>query len=398
VRVLFLTHRLPYAPNRGDRLRAYHMLRALSPHADLELVSLAHDDDEMTHAGDLDGLVKRVHVARVPQLRNLVRGGLSLAGTRPLTHSLLDAPDIYPAIDEIVRTRKPDALFAYCSGMVRFAMAPPLAEIPCVLDMVDADSAKWSALAQTSGFPKSLIYAREARYLSRFEVAAMRHAKTTIVVNEREQKLLNDLDPSTPVIVIENGVDLDSFAPTTPPSEAPSIVFCGVMNYAPNEEGARWIAREVWPSVRQARPDAQLFLVGASPSPAVRALASDADGIIVTGTVPDVKPYLWNASAAAAPLWTARGVRFGWQSFQHGWRDHRGQASGDRFQHFVLHAACSLASAPDAFARAIVDLLALTPTERRARATAAPLAALAWRERLKDLPRIMTAATEGQRG
>lgn len=368
------------------------MLRMLSAHFDVDLVSLAHDQEEAGHAGELRGMLQHVDVAVVPRLRNLIRGALAFAGSRPLTHLLLDAPDMRQLLRRIAHERPPDAVIAYCSGMARFAMEPPLARIPCVLDMVDADSAKWAALAETAGLPKRLIYAREARCLSRFEVAAMRHGRSTLVVNQREQEILHGLDPAARVLVMENGVDLDTFMPPAAPTPSASVVFCGVMNYAPNEEGARWIAREVWPEVRRVRPDAQLQLVGASPSDAVSALASEANGIIVTGTVPDVRPYLWNAAVSAAPLWTARGIQ-----------NKVLEAIAAGLPAIVTppvseglppeaHGACIQAASPDAFARAIIDMLALSPDERRARARQASLAPLAWRQRLRDLPDLVRDA------
>jgi sugar transferase (PEP-CTERM/EpsH1 system associated) len=368
------------------------MLRVLSGRADVDIISLVHDAEEEAHAGDLKDLAQHVYVARAPKLRNLARGALSLLGSRPLTHSLLDAPGIRGLLRRVAKTHPPDAVLAYCSGMARFAMTPPLANVPCVLDMVDADSAKWSALAKTAGFPKSLIYAREGQCLSRFEIDAMRHAKTTLVVNERERQLLHALDPQARVLVMENGVDLDSFAPPDPPSAAPDVVFCGVMNYAPNEEGARWIAREVWPLVRAARPDARLLLVGATPSPLVKSLASDTDRIVVTGTVPDVRPFLWNASVSAAPLWTARGVQNKvLEAIAAGLPAAITPPVAEGLPP-EAHPACSLASSADAFARAVLDLLALSPAERRARAHTASLARLAWRERLRDLPDLLAEA------
>ena len=90
--VLFLTHRLPYAPNRGDRARAYHLLRILRPHARVTLVSLVHSDEEDAHRGDLAELTSAVHAVRVPNLRNLLRSALALPTSTPLTHTMLDAP------------------------------------------------------------------------------------------------------------------------------------------------------------------------------------------------------------------------------------------------------------------------------------------------------------------
>ena len=170
-----------------------------------------------------------------------------------------------------------------------------------------------------------------------------------------------------------------------PPAPSETVVFCGVMNYAPNEEGAMWMAREVWPLVKQKQPAASLMLVGASPTAAVRALALMDPSVTVTGTVPDVRPFLWSAAVAAAPLQTARGV-----------------------QNKVLEALAagvpvvatpqvaeglppstrigvSVAGDAPTFAASIVELLRATPAARRSLAFNANLRELTWRERLKNL-------------
>lgn len=372
------------------------MLHAMVPRARVDLVSLVHDDDEAAHAADLRDLVDSVEIAAVPRVRNLMRGAWLWMTPRPLTHILLDSPTIRPTLERLVRERKPDVVFAFCSGMMRFAMLPPLASLPCVLDMVDADSAKWRSLGQTTAGPKGLVYRREGRCLARFEVDAMRHARSTLVVNARERDLLLELSPQAPVRVMENGVDLARFTPdaNTPPAAQPTVVFCGVMNYAPNEEGAIWMARDVWPIVHAARPDARLMVVGASPTAQVQALASDEARVTVTGAVPDVRQYLWDAAVAVAPLWIARGVQN---------KVLEAVAAGlpcvvtppvNEGLPDVLRSACPVAADAAAFARTVLDLLAITPEARRQRARSADLQCLTWQERLRDLvPLLIDAAT-----
>jgi sugar transferase (PEP-CTERM/EpsH1 system associated) len=386
LRVLFLTHRLPYAPNRGDRLRAYHILRTLAAEdAATDVISLVHDDEEAAQAGGMQSFTASVQTARVPRVQNLARGLLQLPTRRPLTHALLDSPEIAPAIARVMDKHPPDVVLAFCSGMVRFAMEPPLLHVPCVLDMVDADSAKWSALAASSHLPKRWIYAREARCLSRFEVDAMRHARATLIVNDRERQMLQALDATARIHVMENGVDLDMFLPQAPPAPSQTVVFCGVMNYAPNEEGALWIAREVWPLVKQQQPAASLMLVGASPTASVRALAMMDSSITVTGTVPDVRPFLWSAAVAAAPLQTARGVQNKvLEALAAGVpvvatpQVAEGLPAGTQV-------GVSVAGDPRAFAASILHLLGIAPATRRSIAFAANLRDLTWRERLKNL-------------
>jgi polysaccharide biosynthesis protein PslH len=396
LRILFLTHRLPYAPNRGDRLRAFHMLHTMVRQAAVDLVSLVHDEEEASHAAELRGLVSSLEIAPVPHWRNRALAAVQLATARPMTHLLLDSPALRPQFDRLVRDRRPDVVFAYCSSMVRFAMAPPLAGIPCLLDMVDADSAKWRTLGNGHAGPKGYIYRREARCLSRFEVDAMRHAHATLVVNERERDLLLDLAPDAPVQVMENGVDLERFVPANGPAPHPTVVFCGVMNYGPNEEGARWLAQEVWPLVRAARPDAALQIVGASPTPAVQALGQASANVTVTGAVPDVRPYLWNAAVAVAPLLVARGVQN---------KVLEAVAAGlpcivtppvAEGLPETLRSACPVGATPAEFARALLELLAATPDERRARARTANLQGLTWPHRLAGLVPLLQDAAQAR--
>jgi glycosyltransferase involved in cell wall biosynthesis len=184
---------------------------------------------------------------------------------------------------------------------------------------------------------------------------------------------------------MENGVDLDMFLPQAPPAPSQTVVFCGVMNYAPNEEGALWIAREVWPLVKQQQPAAALMLVGASPTASVRALAMMDSSITVTGTVPDVRPFLWSAAVAAAPLQTARGVQNKvLEALAAGVpvvatpQVAEGLPAGTQV-------GVSVAGDPRAFAASILHLLGMGPTTRRSIAFASNLRDLTWRERLKNL-------------
>ncbi len=393
MRVLFLTHRLPYAPNRGDRVRARHIITALRPVMDVELVSLVHDADEAAAveqtARDFD---IRVHPLPVPYIANRLRGMATLAGRRPLTFALLDSPQARPVLDRIVAERRPDVVFAYCSSMARFAVEPPLAGIPLVLDMVDVDSAKWAALGAMSGGALGWVYRREARVLAAFEREAIGRAQHTFVVNDREANLLRAMDPRAAVSVLPLGVDVATLAPPTPPTDDPRVVFCGVMNYQPNVQGVCWFAEHVWPEVRRSCPEACFTIVGSDPTPAVRRLASSASGIEVTGRVPDVKPYLWRSGVAVAPLLLARGSQ-----------NKVLEAVAAGLPAVVtsevlaglpneVKAACDTADAPGEFARLTLRLLRADGGARRAAAARANLAALTWERQMARLPKLVAAA------
>lgn len=393
MRVLFLTHRLPYAPDRGDRIRAFHMLRSLAAHADVELVSLVHDERELAQ---VDGLSRRfdmrVTPVRVPRIRTRVSAALALAGSRALTHVLLDSPDLLPAVEGIVRERQPDVVLAYCSGMARVAMQPPLARYPTILDMVDLDSVKWAELASTTRPPLSWIYAREARHLAAFERRAVLHARTTLTVVDREADAVRQLEPRADVRVVPNGVDAASLAPRVAPTEQPRLVFCGVMNYAPNVEGVLWFAREVWPVVRRFCPTATLTVVGSEPVAAIRRLAEGGTGIDVTGRVPEVTPYLWNAAVSIAPMQVARGLQNKvLEAVTAGVPAVVTPVVFDGLPNEV-RLACRVAATGEEFARQTLRLLRMPGDSRRALAARANCAELSWERQMAPLVDLVAQA------
>jgi sugar transferase (PEP-CTERM/EpsH1 system associated) len=392
MRVLVLTHRLPYAPNRGDRLRAYHMLQGLKDRAEVELVSFVHDADEASHVPDVERFVTRVKAVRVPTLRNYVRSAATLLGDTPLTHGLLDAPEMQDVLNETCARQRPDVVFAYCSGMARFALAPPLDSIPLVLDFVDVDSRKWSDMAAASRPPLSWLYRREATTLGAFEARAAERAVAALVVNSREAAIARELSPSANVRVLNNGVELDRLRPSGPPSDSCRVVFCGVMNYAPNDQGMQWFVREVWPRVQAVRPDATLAIVGSDPTPALKAQCAGIGSIEVTGRVPDVREWLWGSAVGIAPLHVARGVQNkALEAIAAGLPIVITDAVAGGLPAAALSAS-SVSNTPEQFAQQTIDLLALSPSERRSRAARADLSDLAWSSVLKPLWPILESA------
>jgi len=395
--VVFLTHRLPYAPNRGDRNRAYHLMKAMSQFANVSLFSLVTDDEEASHK-DRVPFAHDVTIAQVSKIRNLVRGAASLAGSRPLTHSLLNAPGIPAMLDHIVKEQRPDVVVAFCSGMTQFAMKAPLAGLPLVIDMVDVDSAKWQLLATKTRGPLRWIYRREARTLQVFEAEASRVASATLVVNERERGTLARLAPGANVRVLQNGIDVDAFRPATPPAADPVVIFCGVMNYYPNEEGVLWFSSQVWPLVRAARPDARFLVVGSSPTRAIRQLARTDPSIQVEGSVPSVQPYLHSAAVSVAPLRLARGVQTKViEALAAGLPVVVTPIVSDGLPAEALPGCVRSPEDPGDFARAVLSLLELSPEARRQRAATARLDSLAWPEHTGMLKNILDTAIEAGR-
>jgi len=391
VKVLFLTHRLPYAPNRGDRIRAYHLLQEMSGWADVSLFSLVHDQDEEAQAAKVP-FAKTVVTARVPRVSNYLRGALRLASSWPLTHSLLDAPDARAKLTAMIAAEPPDVVLAYCSGMARFALEPPLAGLPLVLDMVDVDSEKWERMARQAPWPRHWVYAREARTLAAFERVASARSRTVLVVSAHERDVLTALVPNVTIQLVPNGVDIEAFRPTCAPSDEPIVAFTGMMDYEPNVKAVTWFAREVWPRVVASWPDARFMIVGARPTRAVRALAERDTSITVTGRVDAVQPWLWRSAVAVAPLLTARGLQNKvMESLAAGLPVvvtsvvRAGLPAG-------VERGCLVADGPEAWTKAVVNLLALSADDRRRMALTSHVHALGWSAQLAELAGVLSAA------
>jgi sugar transferase (PEP-CTERM/EpsH1 system associated) len=198
--------------------------------------------------------------------------------------------------------------------------------LPTVIDFVDVDSAKWTQYAPKHRWPMSWLYRREGEYLLDYERKMAAQADRSFFVTEAEVALFTSLAPECGVRVeaMCNGVDADYFSPdpfrsspfqidqpvvqsTTSNHREIPIVFTGAMDYWPNVDAVTWFAKEVLPGLLQRRPEARFYIVGRSPTPDVLALASEQ--IVVTGTVPDVRPYLQHAGVVVAPLRLARGIQ-----------------------------------------------------------------------------------------
>ena len=305
--ILFLCHCVPDPPDKGEKIRAHQELFYLARRYRVHLVCFARNDSEVAAARALEGLCESVYVERLSFPLALCRGFARFGLGGCLTTAFYGSAGMRRHVASLNDSRKLSAAVAYSSAMAPYAPAG----LPLLLDMVDVDSEKWFQYAATR-FP-GFLYAAEGRRLRRVETMFTERARRAILVTGHEERLLRSFVPAGATTVVENGVDFDYFDPAGCPSlpalkERQALAFVGAMDYYPNAAGAARFAERVFPMLRAANPSLEFWIVGRNPRKAVTRLAAR-PGIMVTGSVPDVRPYLHAAFAAVAPLEIARGIQ-----------------------------------------------------------------------------------------
>lgn len=311
--LLFLAHRLPYPPSKGDKVRSWHFFRHLAKGYRVYLGTFIDDPTDWEHVAMLERLCGGLHVeAMVPWARR-ARSLPALLNGEALSLPYFRSKTLHQWVEETVRREGITRAFVFSSPMAQYVLGMP--QLRSVVDFVDMDSAKWGDYATRRGWPASELYAREARCLLAYERAVAAHAEASLFVTEEEVRRFRreapDLEDRT--VAIRNGVDSEYFSPEhefrSPfaSGERP-IVFTGAMDYWPNVDAVAWFAREVLPEIRAREPRARFYVVGMNPERAVRALANDG-ATTVTGRVDDVRPYLQHARVVVAPLRVARGIQ-----------------------------------------------------------------------------------------
>jgi sugar transferase (PEP-CTERM/EpsH1 system associated) len=303
VKLLYLAHRIPYPPDKGDKIRSFHQVKYLGERHEVALLAFVDDPADLRHVDTLRRWCASVDVVcRSPRTARML-GLRGLLDSRSLSVAAFDSAELRRRARE--RAAGVDAIVAFSSVMAQYA--PPESRAVRIADIVDIDSEKWRIYASRRPWPLSWIYALEADRLGQYEASVARTWDEALVVSEREASSLRQLATDARVTVLPNGVDVDYFAPAAP-SDEPNLVFTGAMDYFPNVDGITAFCDEVFPRIRQAIPDARLCIVGRNPAREVVRLG-DRPGITVTGTVPDVRPYVRAAAIAVAPLRIARGVQ-----------------------------------------------------------------------------------------
>jgi polysaccharide biosynthesis protein PslH len=313
--ILFIAHRVPFPPDRGDKIRSHHVLRHLASLAQVHVAAFAEDDADLAAAAELE----RIAASRclVRRDKSLVRSGLEALATRePVSITAFRDATLSSYVRELCNTRPIQVAYVYSGQMGQYLPDGFAGRV--IADLCDVDSAKFEAYAASGDAPKRWLYAREGRLLRSWESSFAARADTTLLISREEAALFSARLPSgtaANVRVLPNGIDTALFDPrdVAPATElacraAPRLIFTGQMDYPPNVAAAERAALRIMPLIRDVFPEASCHIVGRNPTSAVRAL-DGRNGCRVHGAVHDIRSWLAGADLALVPLEIARGVQ-----------------------------------------------------------------------------------------
>lgn len=304
MKILFLCHRLPYPPNRGGRIRPFHILAHLSRSHDVTLAAPLRTGDGAVAVEALRAFSPQPILAPTGELASWSRTVLRLPTTRPSSFAYFDAPGLARAL-RCALDAAPDLVLVHASSMAPYVAG---ARAATLLDFGDMSSEKWRAYGRRRPLPAALGYRWEAWKVRRAEVQLARRFDLCTCTTQAELETLESYGAARRTGWFPNGVDAEYFHPADEPYDPDTICFLGQMGYYPNQEAVIWFCDHVLPALRVRRPALRFCIVGAEPSRAVRRLA-ERPGVRVTGTVPDVRPYARRAALSVAPLQIARGTQ-----------------------------------------------------------------------------------------
>jgi polysaccharide biosynthesis protein PslH len=312
MKILFLTHRVPYPPNKGDKIRSYNeMIGLIERRHEVHLLAFADNSHDLSYLEFLGRLCASVQVVPLDHLKSKLRASANLFTSRPFSLGYFASTRMKRLVEQALAGQRFDAIFVYSSLMAQYVK--PDLETRTVIDLVDVDSEKWREYGRAKGRPLSWLYNSEWRRLRRYEYEIISRFSHSILSTPREASLLDKLDELTRrsrLHVMTNGVDLDYYRPELVAFNAakPRLVFTGAMNYYANIDGVRWFIEEVFPFIRRAEPGAEFLIVGSNPTSQVKKLGQR-EGVTITGFVEDIRPYLHGAHACVVPLRIARGIQ-----------------------------------------------------------------------------------------
>lgn len=313
MKILFICHRIPYPPNKGDKIRSFYILKHLCESNEVYLACLIDDKHDLRYVENLSKYCKEIEFAFINKKLAKLKMFFYLLTSEPLSLAYFGSKKLHKKVNGWLKNINFDAIYVYSSGVAQYAIHAK--GVYKIMDYVDVDSDKWKQNAEYSRFPFSWIYRAEANRLQKYERLIAENFEKCIFVTERDKNLFKIFKSDKDAFVIPNGVNLEYFSINsslddnkTEELRGNNIVFTGAMDYFANEDGVIYFYQEIYPLVKREIADVKFFVVGSNPTKKIKNLEKD-NSIVVTGRVDDIRPYLQNSLVYVAPLRISRGVQ-----------------------------------------------------------------------------------------
>lgn len=315
-RILFLAHRIPYPPTKGDKIRSWHFLNHLLSNHDVDLAFFVDDEKDLAHIPFLREKCANLSYAYASPRKQKFAALKGFFNGRSLTENAYPSTELRGSIAEILARDETDLIFAFSAATMAWLPTNTILP-PMICDMVDVDSAKWRAYSEQSRFPLNWVYGREARKLAEFEHKVTSQCEKCLLVSDDEaavlkEQLHNVSQKADHVLGLTNGVDCSLFSPVHYPTRKPGqgikLIFTGAMDYQPNVEAVLWFADRVLPKLIERNPTISFTVAGGPVAAAVDKLKINS-AIHIKGRVADMAQEIAACDIVVAPLQTARGIQ-----------------------------------------------------------------------------------------
>ncbi len=315
--ILYIGHRIPFPPNRGDKMRAHHIVKRLAQLAPLHIATFADDDEDLAEEVELASMARSYKL--VQRTKSLVLSGLeALAKGLPVSVTAFHNAEMMRYVHDLVASGKIGTIYLFSGQMGQYVPDDFTGRL--VIDFVDVDSAKFAAYAVQKGAARGWIDGREARFLRAEEERLALRADVSLLVSHEESALFSSrlsaqARQKCDVRALCNGIDSDSYNPVLVNSEerlmnlpAPRLIFTGQMDYQPNIAAAKRAIERIMPIIRQSLPDASFHVVGRNP-PADLLQYDGQNGVYIWGRVDEIRGWIKGCDMALVPLEIARGIQ-----------------------------------------------------------------------------------------
>lgn len=308
--ILFLAHRIPYPPTKGDKIRSWNFLSRLAKHHTVHAGFFVDDKKDLDHLPVLDQVLASYCAVPVSSFEQKLLSLRAFFTGVSLTECSYPRKKIAKYCNRLISNEKIDVIFVFSAAPM--ALIDGDCSLNVVADLVDVDSEKWRDYSQRAAWPLSGVFAREAIKLAKFEAKVVDRSARTLLVSEEEAGILRECNPGAAekIVAVKNGVDTAFFNPRNYEAETVenSLLFTGALDYQPNIEAVSWFCEAIWPLVLDKNSEALFYIAGSSPTAEILDKAY-LPGVEVLRDVPDMAEVIAKAQIVVAPLLTARGIQ-----------------------------------------------------------------------------------------